>query len=233
MMTLSELYEVGRAIFLAGTHHRLQAELDPIGAQEFNFFFLKLANLPVRHVEPHADGHMDEQEEEHEAEERKEIQVLRVLAVPEGAHERVPHAQHTHEEDAHDGVLVERGQVGDVRQRAVDYPLERDAREQQRECGLQAALRHLAVHREDGQRRHGDEEDEKVGVEEVVAGPTRRVHGGHDLGRLGYGLAGEHLGKLVAEVVALLIRLLVVLAVGAAHLVAGGAAYCHKFEELP
>ena len=143
------------------------------------FAFLQLPDLAVGHVEPDEQGNMYENEKDREANEEPEVEVIGELLAPERAHDRVPHAEQTDVEDGAYGVLVKRGQIGDGGQRAVYDPFERDRGQKDCVGGLQAVLGQLAVHREDGERRDGDQKDERVGVEEVVAGLARTVTGGH------------------------------------------------------
>ena len=120
----------------------------------------------MHHVELHDEEAVVEDEGEREAREAPQVDVGRA----ELGHERVPNAQQAQVDYGYDGVVVERGEIGDGGQRPIDHPLERDAREQQCVGGLQAVGGQIVSDGEDGERRGRDEEDEQEGVGQIVLG---------------------------------------------------------------
>jgi hypothetical protein len=90
-----------------------------------------------------------------------------------GADDGVPRAQRHQEDERADGVLVERGQVGDGGQLLGDDPSEVDRRQDEQTGGLDAKVGRHVGEGEGHKAQHTDEEDEHVGVVEEVAGSTR------------------------------------------------------------
>lgn len=90
-----------------------------------------------------------------------------------GADESMPDAQQNEKDERTDGVLVERGQIGDGGQLLRDDPAKVDGGEDEQTGGGDAKVRQLARDGEGHEAENANEKDEHVGVVEVVAGTAR------------------------------------------------------------
>lgn len=85
----------------------------------------------------------------------------------------MPHAEEYEKYERADGVLVERGEIGDGGQLLGDDPAKVDGRENEQTGGGDAKVGQLARDGEGHEAENADEKDEHVGVVEVVAGTAR------------------------------------------------------------